>query len=44
MSWWHPGFRGLGIFKKVFREIRPDISKIIRDRFKILAKVWKPFL
>jgi len=33
-SWWHPGFKGVGIFKAVMPQVRKDVEAIIRDSFK----------
>lgn len=30
-SWWHPGFKGLKLFKKVLPPIKADILDIVRD-------------
>jgi hypothetical protein len=32
-SWWHPGFRGVGIFRKVFNQLRGDTRRVLRDSF-----------
>jgi len=34
MSWWHPGFQGLGIFRKVFDQLKRDINHVIGDSFR----------
>lgn len=37
MSWWHPGFTGLGIFRKVFNEVNRDVNRIIGDSFRVVG-------
>ena len=35
-SWWHPGFKGAHLFDRILNRLRPDISAILHDSYKIV--------